>query len=160
MNRWLWLLLLTMVLVGCHDAGATPQNGLVPTSPRTPPRRTPIPLHQEVTPMPVSPIGKENLLPSTVYLDEVAVVKEDGGLWLLLSGQLPTPCHRLQVLVQPPDADRRIRVRVFSVVERDQMCVEVLAPFQERVALSETPLPAGDYQVLVNDAKPLTFRWP
>jgi len=160
MKRWMLLTMwLAIGLAGCRVGNGTPgPTAWVAVSPTLlpAPPATRLPLRPEVTPM--SP-GQE-MIRATVYLEAVEVVTEDGQPWLLLSGNLPTPCHRLQVQVQPPDAEHRIRVQVFSVVKRGEMCVEVLAPFQERVALSTTPLPAGTYQVVVNGGAPIPVRVP
>jgi hypothetical protein len=68
---------------------------------------------------------------------------------LNLEGALPTPCHQLRVDVQPPDAQNRIQVSVYSLVDPTAVCIQVLSSFQANVRLDH--LPAGKYTVLVNN---------
>lgn len=67
---------------------------------------------------------------------------------LVLRGELPTPCHQLRVQLPPPDAQNRIEVQVYSVVDPDQMCIQVLEPFEATVSLSS--FSNGTYLVFVN----------
>jgi hypothetical protein len=67
---------------------------------------------------------------------------------LVLRGELPTPCHQLRIMLNPPDAQNRIEVQVYSVVDPDQMCIQVLEPFEATVSLSS--FSNGTYFVFVN----------
>jgi hypothetical protein len=67
---------------------------------------------------------------------------------LSVSGELPTPCHQLRIAVPTPDPDNKIAVEVYSVVNPDMMCTQVLKPFQEQVELGS--FPSGHYSVWVN----------
>jgi hypothetical protein len=61
---------------------------------------------------------------------------------------LPTPCHKLRVALSDPDAQGKILVEVYSVVDPAEICVQVLEPFA-----AEVPLPAyaqGETTVVVN----------
>jgi len=94
----------------------------------------------------------ENLTRGEIFLDEADVLTLESfppQFMLGLAGMLPTPCHQLRVNVPPADKDKRILVEVYSVVDPQQMCAQVLAPFQERVPL--TGLSSGSYLVFVND---------
>ncbi len=64
---------------------------------------------------------------------------------LSLVGNLPTPCHELQVRISEPDAAKRLFVEVFSLVDPNQNCIQVLHPFEEQILIEN--LPAGDYSV-------------
>ncbi|HLA08910.1 MAG TPA: hypothetical protein VJ022_15820, partial [Anaerolineales bacterium] len=70
---------------------------------------------------------------------------------LVLSGELPTPCHQLRVNVDPPDNENKIHVEVYSVFDPNVTCIQVLKPFQESVPLGS--FPTGHYTVWVNDAQ-------
>ena len=74
---------------------------------------------------------------------------------LAVSGNLPTPCNQLRVDVKPPDAENRIVVDVYSVVEPDQMCAEMLQPFSINIPLSS--FPSGHYTVWVNGEQVAEF---
>lgn len=67
---------------------------------------------------------------------------------LTLSGDLPTPCHELRVVVGQPDADNRIDVEAYSVVDPEMICTQVLESFQENIELGT--FPGGHYTVWVN----------
>ena len=67
---------------------------------------------------------------------------------LELKGNLPTPCHKLRVKVNPPDANQQIQVEVYSLADPAEICIQVLEAFQVSVPLKE--LPSGTYQVSVN----------
>lgn len=73
---------------------------------------------------------------SQAYVEarEVLVTKS-GQVTLLLRGNLPTPCHQLRVLISKADAEKKIFIDVFSVVDPESVCVQVLAPFEEEVPL-------------------------
>jgi hypothetical protein len=67
---------------------------------------------------------------------------------LNLTGSLPTPCHKLQTDVTAPDAQNRIAVSVYSLVDPAVMCVQVIKPFETAVSLGS--LASGTYTVTVN----------
>ena len=67
---------------------------------------------------------------------------------LALKGSLPTPCNQLRVDVSPPDSENKIIVDVYSVVKADEICAQVVEPFEENVPLGS--FPAGHYTLWVN----------
>jgi inhibitor of cysteine peptidase len=67
---------------------------------------------------------------------------------LALKGSLPTPCNQLRVVANPPDDQNRIQVEVYSVVDPEQMCIQVLEAFEANIGLGS--FPTGHYTVLVN----------
>jgi hypothetical protein len=67
---------------------------------------------------------------------------------LILQGTLPTPCNELRVRIEEPDGKDKINVEVYSVIEPEKMCVQVLEEFKENIPLG-TP-PKGYYAVFVN----------
>ena len=67
---------------------------------------------------------------------------------LVLRGELPTPCNQLRIKVTPPDAQNLIQVNVYSVVDPDQICTQVLEPFEAVVSLGS--FTSGKYSVYVN----------
>lgn len=54
---------------------------------------------------------------------------------LHLKGNLPTPCHQLRVEISEEDEDRKVNIEVYSVVDPEQMCAQVLEPFEENIPL-------------------------
>jgi hypothetical protein len=69
---------------------------------------------------------------------------------LSLQGSLPTPCHQLRIRVQPPDAQNRVFIEVYSVADPNKMCIQVLQDFAVQYPLN---LPPGDYTFWVNGEK-------
>jgi hypothetical protein len=72
---------------------------------------------------------------------------------LHLAGSLPTGCHQLRVAVTPPDANNAIAVEVYTVVDPNLMCAQVLAEFDQAIPLGSFPTdehPSGSYTVVVN----------
>jgi hypothetical protein len=67
---------------------------------------------------------------------------------LVLHGALPTPCHKLRVLVSEPDEQNRIQVDIYSVYDPTAMCIQVLESLEASVPLSVQP--GGQYSVWVN----------
>jgi hypothetical protein len=67
---------------------------------------------------------------------------------LSLSGSLPTPCHELRIVVEEPDAQNNIEVDVYSVVDPNAICIQVLQPFEASVNLGS--FPSGHYTVVIN----------
>jgi len=70
---------------------------------------------------------------------------------LQVTGSLPTPCHELRAVVEEPDDQNQIRVDMYSLVDPDTVCAQVLEPFD--VSLSLGSYPSGTYSVFVNGEK-------
>ena len=95
--------------------------------------------------------GDEKLMQGKVYLDNMQILALDSNppqFSLSLSGNLPTPCHKLRVKVNPPGADKKIQVEVYSVFDPAEMCIQMLELLRASVPLQG--FPSGTYQVLVN----------
>lgn len=75
---------------------------------------------------------------------------QPGQADLMGSGSLPTPCNQLRVKLNPPDAQNKIVVEVYSVVEKDKNCAQTLKAFQGKLA-TLGGYPSGKYTVVVND---------
>ncbi len=75
---------------------------------------------------------------------------------LNLKGNLPTPCYQLRITVSPPDAENKVNVEVYSIADPDQVCVQVLAPFEVNYGLGS--FPAGTYSLWVNGVKVADFQ--
>jgi len=87
----------------------------------------------------------------SVYLDSSEILTLESyplQFTLHLKGSLPTPCHQLRVTVQQPDAQNVIQIDVYSVVKSEQICTQVLEPFEVSVPLGS--FPSGKYTVRIN----------
>lgn len=79
---------------------------------------------------------------------------------LHITGDLPTPCHRFQAEVFEPDAENRIDVTAYSLVNSDLMCAQVLKPFDESVSISMSGQAGGTYAVYLNGEFVGEFSYP
>ena len=158
-------LLLLACVPSAAPTGASPTipAGVSPTVLPIQPTVTPVAPEQQV-----SPTAPSSALPSSLPATaaptgtgiqvkkgpvavEFAGVAYDPGqkqLVLNLTGNLPTPCHKLQVDVSKPDAQNRISVDVNTTVDPHVMCPQVIKPFETAYPLGA--LPSGSYTVLVN----------
>ena len=65
-----------------------------------------------------------------------------------IRGSLPTPCHALAWNLAEPDAAGRIVLTVFSTVDMDAVCTQVLQPFEQSIPLGS--FTSGSYVLVVN----------
>ncbi len=96
-----------------------------------------------------------------VYLDVIELVVRESyppQIAVIVTGSLPTPCHQLRVKMQEADAGGRIDIMVYSVVDAQLICAQVLQPFHESIELSG--LKDGEYRVFVNGQKIGEFKYP
>lgn len=136
------LLFLTLILLaGCGLFSATP-------SPDTPVNDlTPSPGGPPYAPQP----GDDALHRGPAFVEATDILVLESfplQFQLSLSGNLPTPCHELRIVVDEPDANNNIAVDVYSVVDPNAICIQVLQAFQASVNLGS--FPAGHYTVTVN----------
>ncbi len=123
---------------------------VTPVPSGTPPREMPapgVPPKVRNTPLPFPQPDDARLGTAPAYLTAFTVEAVAGGkLQLRLQGSLPTPCHQLRVAVERTLGV--LKVKVYSVVNPQQECVQVLQPFS--VVGKAGPFPDGDYRVYVN----------
>jgi hypothetical protein len=79
---------------------------------------------------------------------------------LHIVGDLPTPCHRFHAEVSKPDSENRIQVAIYSVANTELMCAEVLAHFEENVAIPMNGQAEGTYSVWLNGELVGEFSYP
>jgi hypothetical protein len=139
------------------------QNALPAGQPEYPPPQASVPAGQAPYPVPAVPQapvasppweqqpGDDKLQRGNVYLDSQQILTLESfppQFMLELKGNLPTPCHKLRVKVNPPDENQQIQVEVYSLANPAEICIQVLEAFQVSVPLKD--LSSGVYQVLVN----------
>jgi len=99
------------------------------------------------------------LLRGPVYLEGVQVsapANEPGTAVLNLTGNLPTPCNELKVIINGPDSLNQFAAEVYSLSWSNRTCIQVLAPFETEITLA-TGLPPRDYSVIINGGDPMPF---
>lgn len=95
--------------------------------------------------------GDSSLTRGNVFIEEMDLIIRESyppQISLGLSGNLPTPCHQLRVQVGEPDKENQINMEVYSVVNPDLACIQMLESFQANIDLGTYP--SGHYAVLVN----------
>jgi len=149
--RLLWLMMLLAVACAplsktTADPGTVPPDTSV-TGPTEDHMSTNEPYVNPFSPKP----GDAELTRGNVFLSEVSLVIRESyppQISLSISGDLPTPCHKLRTKIASPDQENKIMVDAYSVVDPHAVCIQVLEPFQEYVDLGT--FSSGHYSVWVN----------
>lgn len=142
-------ILLILILLGtaCAPLAPTPGPDTAVTSPPVDSMPTNAPSTNPLAPQP----GDADLTRGNVYINEASLIIRESfppQISLTLAGDLPTPCNQLRVEIGPADAENKIVVDAYSVIDPDQMCAQVLEPFEESIDLGT--FPTGHYTVWVN----------
>ncbi len=154
MRYKIFLLLIVILLVSCAPSQQpSPEPGTVPpdmavTSPPQDDPTTNEPMENPLAPQP----DDSKLTRGNVFIEESGLLIRESyppQISLGLSGNLPTPCHQLRAEISDPNADNKIDVDVYTVVDPNLLCTQVLKPFQEYIDLGT--FPSGHYSVWVND---------
>ena len=65
----------------------------------------------------------------------------------------PTPCYQLRVEVGQPDAQNRINLNAYAIVEKDKPCSLMALSTPLQAGLNLGSFPKGHYSVWLNGAK-------
>lgn len=126
-------ILLLMILSACAGAPGNQQGGNTGGSP--------------LEPIP----GEESMMRSEVTItSSQLLIMESYPLQITIdvSGTLSTPCHYLRAEVQEPDKQNAIYVEVYSLVDPNEICVQVIESFDTNIPLGSYP--DGAYTVYLN----------
>lgn len=108
---------------------------------------------EESSDMPYAPKPEDaNLSRGNVFIEEKGLLIRESyppQVALGISGSLPNPCHELRAAIELPDVENKINVEVYTVVDPNMICTEVLKPFSQTIELGT--FPNGHYSVWVND---------
>jgi hypothetical protein len=143
------ILFLIFLIVSCAPQ-ATPGPDTAVTSPPENDISTNEPNTNPFAPQP----GDADLTRGNIYINESSLVIRESyppQISLSISGDLPTPCNQLRAEVSPPDQENNIKVDVYTVIDPDKVCIQVLEPFEENIDLGT--FPTGHYAVWVNGEK-------
>jgi len=145
------LVLVMLLIVSCSPhALTTPDPDTPITSPPGDNMSTNEPILNPFAPQ----VGDTALTRGTVYLNKIDLPIRESfppQVSLNLAGDLPTPCNQLRVDIAPPNQQNQIMVDVYSVVDPNQVCAQVLEPFEASIDLGT--FPTGHYTVWVNGQK-------
>lgn len=150
MRKLIFLTLVVAVLAACNGnlpsgdqpVSATPPIMVEPTQPPLPG-----PINNVYLPEP----GDINFSRGEVFIDSSDLLIMESypvQIALVLKGALPTPCNKLRVVANPPDEKDRIQVKVYSVINPAETCIQVLEPLDVNIGLGSYP--SGHYSVWVN----------
>ncbi len=95
--------------------------------------------------------GSGMLTQADLSITNVEVRVENGNptkVSLVITGNLPTPCHQFAYTLGQPDSTGSINIDVFSLVDPDQICTQNIQPFEQVIDLGS--FPSGQYTILVN----------
>lgn len=140
----LFALLIAIFISAC---GASPDSPVSSDSPSSPGQN-------DFLPNPAD----GSLLHGEVFLDSVDLLTLESyppQFTLVLKGELPTPCHKLRIAVNPPDTTNKVVVDVYSVANPDEICAQVLEPFEVNFPLGS--FPQGTYSLWVNGNQVANF---
>jgi len=109
---------------------------------------------------PLDPIpGEETMRRGEVVIGKSEVlVMESYPLQVMLSiqGTLSTPCHHLRAKVEKPDIENRIQVELYSLVDPNEICVQILEDFETNLPLGSYP--DGSYTIWLNGIQVGEFK--
>ncbi len=123
---------------------------------------SPTPVAFQVDNQYASQAGDDALASDTVEFVSAEAANLGGSpaqVQLTISYRLPTPCHQTRVIVNPPDSENRIYIKMYSLFKANTPCalMPLATPLQAVLTLSS--LPAGHYALFVNDAKAAEFDY-
>jgi hypothetical protein len=154
MKRMLFLLFTMLILAACAPAAQPTDEGVSTLHPDTavtnPAEATPPSNEPAANPFAPAP-GDVDLTRGNVFIQEATLLIRESypvQIALDLKGELPTPCNQLRVEVSAPDSNNRIEIDVYSVINPDMMCTQVVEPFEANLNLGS--FPTGHYSVYVN----------
>ncbi len=121
---------------------------------------TPIPPDRQ-TDNPYAPQpGDETLVHDSVEIvkaETIALESAPVQFVLKVSFFTPTPCHQFRIVVDQPTANRQIKVEVYSLMKKDQVCTLMRTQNPTEASLNLGSLTAGHYTVWINDVKSVEF---
>lgn len=93
-------------------------------------------------------MGRANFFVDSAELRPVEGAPGQADLYV--EGSLPTPCNQPRLTVNPPDAEKKIVIEIYSLVPKDKMCTQVIQPYSGKLA-TLAGYPSGTYTVMVNE---------
>lgn len=143
------LIFCVLLLAAC---GAMPTTGTPEPDLPVDPSDSPSTPAEEPPAMSYAPQPEDvNLSRGEIFIEEKGLLIRESyppQIALGISGNLPTPCHELRAVISEPDAENRINVELYTVVDPNMMCTQVLKPFMENIELGT--FPSGHYSVYIN----------
>ena len=148
MRQLIILIIVAALVTACTPITTSPE----PDSPVVNPTENGSPTEaQPAMPSYIPQPNDINFSRADVFVDEMGLLIRESfppQITLGISGNLPTPCHQLRANINAPDEENKINVEVYTIVDPNMLCTQVLKPFQENIELGT--FPSGHYSVWVN----------
>ena len=144
-KRLSFLFALALLLAGCATAKAATQNS-VPTP-------TPVQGNNPYAPQP----GDSSLSTDTATYESTVLSQTGNNIQIDLAYRLPNPCHQVRVVVNAPDANGRINLKLYSVFEAGKPCTLMALATPLHAKLDLGSFPKAHYTLFVNDTKAVEF---
>jgi hypothetical protein len=149
-KRVFFLILSVVLLAGCATVKASTQ------------APSPTPVTIQVDDQYAPQAGDDTLASDTVEFVSAEAANLGGSpaqVQLSISYRLPTPCHQTRVIVNPPDSENRIYVKMYSLFKANTPCALMPLSTPLQAVLTLGSLPAGHFTLFVNDAKATEFDY-
>jgi hypothetical protein len=105
------------------------------------------PVSTDMLPKPADQILKKGT--AEVTTAQVIQLPTDPPQYVVhITGDTPTPCHKLRVSVDVSKNDNRVVMESYSVFDPKVICLQMVQPFEVTVPLGK--LPVNDYTVWLN----------
>ncbi|MFO7944416.1 MAG: hypothetical protein R6U51_09000 [Anaerolineales bacterium] len=82
--------------------------------------------------------GDQDLERGDVQLEKIDLLIMESWpvqISLQVEGNLPTPCHQLRAKISEKGDDQRVDIEIYSLTDPEQMCAQVLEPFEVNIPL-------------------------
>lgn len=148
---WFFLIACLFLCAACAPVEGEPSTPK-PEDPNAtaPPAGSPLPPLNSYAPAK----GDESLTRADVYIDSLEILVQESfplQYQLQVKGSLPTPCHSLRAVVDEPNKQSEIHVQLYSLVEPDYICTQVLEPFEAVIPIGSYV--RGTFTIIVNGSE-------
>ena len=158
MKRLLILLTTLAILAACSPVPANPSPDATVVHDATPAKDVTPSQGGGLAPIYAPRASDDALTRGNAFIDAVDLLTMESNpvqFAVVLKGGLPTPCNELRVAYSPPDADNKIKLDVYSVVDPNKVCAQMIQPFEQNIPLGS--FPSGHYTVWVNGNQSAEF---
>lgn len=115
-------------------------------------------------PLPTAPAGEADYIYNTALVDSATLLVDEpdpAAVHVVVNGNLRNGCEALHETAVTMAGETTIAVKISTRQPTNMMCTEALVPFTHTVSLAEqlATLPAGEYEVVVNDSVSIPLNW-
>ncbi len=97
--------------------------------------------------------GDNNLMTGDIKIDSASVnlaESQPPQVMVNFAYFQPTPCYKLRVVADGPNAQNEINLKAYAVAEKDKPCTLMALATPLKASLNLGSLPKGHYKVLLN----------